>query len=112
MRNDDEARGSVDYRTTESYTYIFVPADDGGVATVALHQLNAVAGGADPAEVWGDGQVVHHKRGTPLVELPNGVTPMSRSAHVDLHAEGYRPPTIDEILSEPLGDLADEGGDA
>ena len=57
---------------------------DGGTA-VKVHQLLAVADGADPGEVWDDDTHVHHKTCIPWLNLPGFVEVLSGDDHRATH---------------------------
>lgn len=53
--------------------------------SVLVHQLLAVADGADPNDVWDDDKVVHHKCGIPWMNIPGMVEVLDRSDHNSTH---------------------------
>jgi len=56
-----------------------------GPTTVAVHQLLAVADGADPEDVWAEDTHVHHRTGIPWLNIENGVEVLSPSEHRQTH---------------------------
>jgi transcriptional regulator with XRE-family HTH domain len=59
--------------------------DTEGATTVAVHQLLAVADGADPAEVFDSDTHVHHRTGIPWLNIPDGVEVVTPQEHSDTH---------------------------
>lgn len=55
---------------------------------VTVHQLLAVADGADPADVWADGTHIHHKTCVPWLNLPGFVEVLDSGQHRRTHAAG------------------------
>lgn len=61
--------------------------DPDGNTIVGVHQLLAVADGADPADVWADGTEVHHRTHIPWLNLPGFVEVLTPGEHKRTHAE-------------------------
>lgn len=61
--------------------------DSDGNNTVGVHQLVAVADGADPHEVWADGTNVHHRTGIPWLNMPGFVEVLTPGQHRRTHTE-------------------------
>lgn len=60
-----------------------VPSPD----TIAVHQLVAIANGADPHKVFSDGEYhCHHKNGVRWDNRPGNIEVLSSSEHSILHA--------------------------
>lgn len=59
--------------------------DDKSVTTV--HQLTAIADGADPYDVYSDEKIVHHKNGVKWDNRPDNLEVMTRKEHTEHHAE-------------------------
>lgn len=56
--------------------------------TFRLHQLTAIAEGADPYEIFGGEKVVHHMNGWNYDERPSNLTTVTRQEHREIHAAG------------------------
>lgn len=59
---------TVTYGMSGGYCYISANSD-----TVAVHQLTAIAGGADPYKVFSDDHVVHHLTNIPYDNRPDNL---------------------------------------
>lgn len=64
---------------------VWTVRDPDGKTTVGVHQLLAVADGADPHDVWNDDTHVHHKAGIPWLNLPGFVEVLTRGEHKRTH---------------------------
>lgn len=60
--------------------------DPDGPKTVGVHQLLAIADGADPADVFDSDNHVHHRTGIPWLNLPDSVEVVNRSEHKLTHS--------------------------
>lgn len=58
---------------------------DGTIPTVGVHQLLAVADGADPHVVWADDTHVHHRTGVPWLNMPGMVEVLTPGEHKRTH---------------------------
>lgn len=85
--------------------------DSDGNTTVCVHQLTAIADGADPAEVFGDGTHTHHRNGIPWDNRPDNLEIVTLSQHKKSHLEDSRQ-YDDELGCEVLvtADAAEAGG--
>ena len=54
---------------------------------VKVHQLLAIACGAQPEDVFGPGNATHHINGVPWDNRPDNVEAMSQSEHMRIHAQ-------------------------
>ena len=92
-RYDIPLRGREGQRK-ERATYFVTPAgygmwtdnDDGKTVGVYVHQLAAVANGADPAEVFADGTHVHHRANEPAMNVPGLLEVLNAGEHRRTHA--------------------------
>ena len=77
----------------------FTPADSGGhenwtvndpdgSTTTKVHQLLAVADGADPEDVWAEDTEVHHRTAVPWLNIEGGVEVLTAEEHRAVHREG------------------------
>lgn len=62
--------------------------DPEGSKTVSVHQLLAVADGADPEDVWAEDTHVHHRTGIPWLNIEGGVEVLTAEEHRAVHREG------------------------
>jgi len=53
--------------------------------TLYLHQLDAIAAGADPAEVFDPDSHVHHRQSIPWANWPDNVEVVDAAAHGAAH---------------------------
>jgi len=61
--------------------------DPDGSTTVGVHRLLAIADGADPHEVFEDGNHVHHRTGIPWLNIKNGVEVLTAEEHSAVHRD-------------------------
>jgi hypothetical protein len=67
---------------------------------VAVHQLLAVADGADPEKVWSDGEyVTHHDKPIPWLNVPDNVEVVSKAEHNRIHKPRER---LNEEICEQI----------
>lgn len=83
---ESESRHEHDYWPRDD-GYAFLLGDGDG-EIVGTHQLDAIAGGADPAEVFAPENEVHHRihAADVKVDFPSAVEVVDRSAHAKMHA--------------------------
>lgn len=62
--------------------------DPDGSTTTTVHQLLAVADGADPEDVWAEETEVHHRTGIPWLNIEDGVEVLTAEEHRAVHREG------------------------
>jgi len=55
--------------------------------TVYVHQLSAIAGGADPEKVFGDDYVVHHENRVPWDNRRENLSVVTHQEHAQIHSE-------------------------
>lgn len=70
---------------TEDGHEVWTVRDPDKKRTVGVHQLQAVADGADPWEVFAEDTHVHHRSGVPWLNLPGFVEVLTRGEHVRTH---------------------------
>lgn len=80
-------RGAFDPANKDGHERWIVNNPDGTTPTVGVHQLLAVADGADPADVWADNTHVHHKTDIPWLNMPGTVEVLTRGEHKRTHTE-------------------------
>lgn len=61
---------------------------DDTTRAVGVHQLLAVADGADPEDVWAEDTHVHHRTGVPWLNIEGGVEVLTTEEHGAVHREG------------------------
>jgi transposase-like protein len=80
-------RPHVQYRTG-SGGYVEVAAEVNGETKRALvHQLIAIAEGADPFDLFGGGHAIHHKNGLEWDNRASNLEVMGQSEHGKMHAD-------------------------
>lgn len=68
--------------------YVFVAAEhDGTTQKTGVHQLVAIADGADPYDIFADDYIVHHKNRVKWDNRPCNLQTMTMSEHGRLHYE-------------------------
>lgn len=71
--------------TKEGYARVRSGNQTGGTTSVKVHQLVAIADGADPYEVFGGSNHIHHKNGIPFDNRPSNLELLSAGEHVNRH---------------------------
>lgn len=88
------------FRNSAGYQY-YVSQTEGAIQCLSLHRLTAVAGGADPHDVWGAGNETHHRSGL-KIDLPAGLEVLTPEEHRARHRDGLVAPS--EILGADVDD--------
>lgn len=78
----------ADFRHDSDGYEVWRVCDPEGETFVGVHQLLAVADGADPAEVWAEDTHVHHCTGLQWLNLPDMVEVVGPDEHVRTHVAG------------------------
>lgn len=107
--NNEKRHPSI-WRNPAGYSYAEASVD-GDREVVAIHELVAIADGADPSEVFSPDTQVHHHLGipgefdAPHLDIPGNVTVMEQSEHLQKHQAGtHEQPPVEEILDGPAGE--------
>jgi predicted DNA-binding protein YlxM (UPF0122 family) len=81
---------------TGSGGYERVEAEHGdGHSSALVHQLVAIANGADPHGLFGGGLAVHHRNGVPWDNRPSNLKVMKQDEHGRMHAQNQNEPPDD-----------------
>lgn len=96
LRDNDIPTRRRGRRRVERASYSITPGgypqwiayEDGGTTVgVYVHQLLAIADGAEPEEVFADGTHVHHRGGDPVLNIPGLLDVVSPREHRRTHTE-------------------------
>lgn len=112
LRFDIDTRPANDQKTQPCYSVnsagyrYFSSEHNGDRARVAIHELVAIAGGADPHRVFSDETECHHRLRIPSslnvgihLDIPNNIEVLNAREHRQVHAENeYEQPHEDEVL--------------
>jgi hypothetical protein len=76
--------------------------------SVREHQINAVAAGFDPHEVFQDGIQIHHLLNPPqnagvMIDLPSNLCPVSREIHAEIHRNEMPQTCVGSVLKDEDG---------
>lgn len=106
--NHEKQHPSI-WTNPKGYTYAETTVD-GERALVAIHELVAIASGADPAKVFRPDTQVHYHLGVPgefdssHLDIPGNVSIMETQEHLQHHHAGtHEEPTIENLLEGPPG---------
>jgi hypothetical protein len=80
-------RATFQHANNRGHEHWVADDPDGQTRGVGVHQLLAVADGADPFEVWDGETNVHHRTGIHWLNLPGFVEVVTHGQHARTHAE-------------------------